>query len=86
MQGKVSQASFSDCSYGKSAANILAEKAENGVIKPPTEQLLLRDRWRNADYLMPLPKLVNEASQMDLSVGWEANPFDGFDLYGMMHG
>lgn len=35
---------------------------------------------------MPLPKLMSEATQLDLSVGWENNPLDGFDLYGMMHG
>ena len=40
----------------------------------------------NADYLMPLPKLVNEATQMEVGVGWENNPLDGFDLYGLMHG
>ena len=74
------------CSYGKAAAGIIAERAEKVGIKPPVEQLLLRDRWMNADFLMPLPKLVNEASQLELAVGWENNPLDGFDLYGLMHG
>ena len=53
------------CRRGKLAAVTFIEETEaSGHFQPPVEPLILRDRWRNADYLAPLPGLAHQAAHL----------------------
>lgn len=72
------------CRHGKEAAEVFIDQAEStGAFQPPVDPVLLRDRFRNADFLMPLPGLLQQAGQQ--GDAWGAEPLDRVNLFELMH-
>ena len=70
---------------GKRAALYFIDQTERaGAFQPPVQPLLLRERWRSADFLPPLPGLLHQAAHAGQVDGFEHEPLEDVDLFDLM--